>query len=531
MLVSTSNTVVSTKGISAGGAYTFGRVNTGTYNVMVSGTNPAVGSTMASATYPTNYKSTGENLGTAAGHDGLVNGKLPVTVGSVSVTQANLGIQLPPATADTVISGGLRNPGSYNVIPLTGKFNITELDGTIDSITITGYPSNTNFLKVGSTFYHNGGTRPPQVATANWIPFPSAGVKTTYAQIATMGVDPSASGSGLIAFPFKVMDNARMWSNNGGTSTVTINFQDLADRRVNGYIWHDVNGDGKRKNHENYLSFSMPNQQLYALLIQTSNTYSGLPTLYAATPVNASESGYEFDKVPEGNTYEVRYSSLATSPAPGTALSAITINPGTGWTCVTTTYKNDTVSYAPAGTTTPVIFIDTLQNHAEKLNFGMEKTPTADPKSFTASTSAFVASPYTIGGQPTIKIPANSAALTGSSVKSLSGKDPEDCATTSSCNTGKTFVIDSIKDNTLLAYNFGTGPVLIPEDTTIQNFNVANLTIIGDAGSHLTPATSLGFTYSLADSSGVESAPVTYQLMSTIAPLPITLETFDGSIS
>lgn len=530
VLVNTSNVVVSTKGVSTGGGYTFGRVNTGAYNVLTASTNLGVGTTCSTATMPAGYSSTGENLGAGGGNDGSVNGKLPLTIGSVSVTQANLGMQKPPVTANTTLSG-LANPGGYNVASLASVFNITETDGTVDSIMITAFPTNANFFKVGNIYYLNpsGGICPPQGA-GNCIAWPGS-LKLPYSSVATMGVDPSSNGATSVAIPFKVMDNARMWSNSGATSTVTLSFVKITNAEVSGYIWHDVNGDGKKKSHENYLAFSAPGQQLYALLIQTSNTYSGVPTLYAATQVVATKDGYLFEDVPEGNDYEVRYTSLSSAPVPGTASSTIPLNPGTGWTCVTVTYKNDTVSYAPGGTTSPVISIANLTGKNDKHNFGMEQAPVADPKAMTASSAAFVAAPYTIAGAPTTSIAANSVYLAGATVKSLSGADPEDCATTSSCNTGKTFVIDSIRPNTLLTYNYGSGPVLVPEDTEIENFNVAALTIVAQAGQGTTAATALGFTYALADSSGIESAPVTYTLQKTTAPLAVSLDDFDGTVT
>jgi hypothetical protein len=64
-------------------------------------------------------------------------------------------------------------------------------------------------------------------------------------------------------------------------------------------------------------------QTLYALLIQHNHTYSGAPTILAATAVNAS-TGYSFSNVPEGNDYSLKIVSVATAPVAGAAALLLT---------------------------------------------------------------------------------------------------------------------------------------------------------------------------------------------------------------
>ena len=82
---------------------------------------------------------------------------------------------------------------------------------------------------------------------------------------------------------------------------------------------------------------------LYAVLVQTSNTYSGAATVYATVPVNAT-TGYTFADVPAGNDYQVRIISLTSSPTDGVASSIISPQLAIAYTGVSTNNSGTTTS-------------------------------------------------------------------------------------------------------------------------------------------------------------------------------------------
>ena len=112
-LLDGSNNVVATTAVGVSGTYSFSGLYPASYNVQVSTTQGTVGNAAPATVLPTNWINTGENLGTSAGNDGSVNGKLPVTLVSSNVSNANLGIE-KISNADTKSYSGL-NPNDFNI--------------------------------------------------------------------------------------------------------------------------------------------------------------------------------------------------------------------------------------------------------------------------------------------------------------------------------------------------------------------------------------------------------------------------------
>lgn len=523
------NKVIDSRGIAAGGAYNFGTVTAGTYILYVSNNDVAAGTVVTAPTYPAGgYTSIGENLGAGAGNDLSADGKLIVTVGSISVTNANFGIEIPPTTSNNTINS-IANPGGFNgyTIP-NGSFTNADADGTVSSITITSFPTDANYLKVGTTVYTNGGTCPPQSTCTPWpgsVTVPVSSGNPTQ----SISVDPAAEGNTTVTVPFIVKDNGGLNSN---SSTLTLNFVGTSYYNVSGKVWNDANANGMQNGVEDLTAPAGSSQTLYAVLVQKNNTYSGAYTILRSATVSAA-SGYSFTNVPGGNDYEVRIISLATAPEAGAAASTVSPALAPGWVGVSTN-NNGTID-AGLSTDNPINTLNNLSANRTNVNFGIERAPVADDKAFTANNSAFTLTPgLTIGGQPSFAINAASAALTGSAQKSLSGSDPEDCAAASSCNSGKVYQIRSVRSNTRLFYDFpGTGVQEVTDvaNSKITNFDPARLTIYGKKGDGYTDATALGFTYSIVDNGGIKSAPANYVLKSADAPLPVELISFSGSIS
>lgn len=118
-LVDSTNTVVNTVAVAAGGAYDFGVTAPGTYRIVLHQT--AAGS--ATVALPAGWVSTGENLNTGVGSDGAINGILAtVSVLATNVVNANFGIQQPPVS----------DPQTYTIDPpLSNQF--IPLDSTLIS--------------------------------------------------------------------------------------------------------------------------------------------------------------------------------------------------------------------------------------------------------------------------------------------------------------------------------------------------------------------------------------------------------------
>lgn len=529
------NLVVAKVAVDASGAYTFSVNATKIYELLfapattagplVAGTSNFTASVYpASTTAPTNlYKSVGENLGLTAGTDGLANGILRITVGNESVLNANFGLELPPV-ALLKAKIDLPNPGGYNGYTLAATdLAGTDEDGTVASVIINSFPSNANYLKVGTTIYTTTGSIcPPQ---SSCVTFPATGgVTVPVADINTISIDPAGAATLPVVINYTAVDNAGI---SGNTTTSSFTFKNVPGVdvfTVSGSTWNDANGNAIVDAGENLVAPANSGETLFAVLVQTSGTYSGNNTVFASAAVTGS--GYTFtNSVPANNTYQVRIISALAAPEVGSNAGLITQSLPTGWVGVSYRRNPTTPLTTPnQNTTTPSISIPTLTANATEQNFGIERISTADAKTFTAPASSFTsnATPL-INGKTSYSINGNSTSLSGSAVKSLSGTDPEDCAAASGCTTARSYRIQTIKPNTLVYYNSGSGSVLVTAGTTIANFNPANMTIYGERGQGNTAGTALGFTYSLVDNAGIASAPVAYSLQSTGTPLPVSI--------
>ncbi len=210
-----NGTVVATQPVSSTGGYTFTDVAPGSYSVVIT-TNPA-GS--ATPSVPTNYTSTGENVGTTPGNDGTPDGILAVTVGGSPVTDVNFGIeQLPTAGSGSVT---VSNPGGTTGIPVPpASFTSTTPStdpspGTVASIRITAFPTNTTSLTINGTPYtptspEFSGPTPTGVIVAT----DGSGTPTV-----PILVDPT-NDSAPVSIPFKAIDNGGKESPNTGTAVL-----------------------------------------------------------------------------------------------------------------------------------------------------------------------------------------------------------------------------------------------------------------------------------------------------------------------
>lgn len=299
---------------------------------------------------------------------------------------------------------------------------------------------------------------------------------------------------------------------------------------IAGNVFNDADGDvvidGGEKpvsgnNTDNGGTSVVTGGNLYANLVDDNGQ------VLQSVQVNADGS-YAFAPVTGNLPYKVALTT--TAQAVNTVLTTGT-GPS-GW-MATGTSLDGTPS---EGNTSYVIDLGTVTADVDDADYGIQRPPLADPKSYTVSNSAFSNTPPA-GGYPPVtgyqSIPASSSSLTGYPTGgSLSGSDPEDCAAAGSCNTGSstTFNIKEINSNTKLFYDFGAGVVeILPtpgSPISIPNFDVSKLVVYGINGSGTT-ANPFGFSYTITDKAGITSPAVTYKI-ETSSPLPVTLISFDA---
>src|SRR5699024_318779 len=97
VLVDTNtNKVVAVSGVSTtDGSYQFDYIFSGSYNIILTTANPAVGDPAPAANLPLGWANSGEHLGLGNGDDGNVDGILSVTISGTDVADANFGINQP----------------------------------------------------------------------------------------------------------------------------------------------------------------------------------------------------------------------------------------------------------------------------------------------------------------------------------------------------------------------------------------------------------------------------------------------------
>ncbi|RQO31136.1 hypothetical protein DBR32_10560 [Taibaiella sp. KBW10] len=492
----TNNQVIDAKPIAAGGAYSFGTVSPGTYNLYVSTTNPSAGTSFTTATFPPTYIATGENLGAGAGNDRLVDGKLIVTIGSQNVTNANFGLQIPPTTTNSTINN-INNPGGYNdyTVP-QNTFAATDVDGTVDSIVINSFPTGANYIKIGAVVYTNGGTCPPQVSSCTpWpgtvvVPFASGNPSTA------ISVDPSIEGNTSVVINFSAWDNGRSLSN---ASNVTLNFIGNNSYSLSGNVWNDINGNGLRGADENLVAPVDASQNLYALLIQQNRTYSGVPTIFASTVIN-SATGYSFSNVPAGNDYVIRIVARAVEPEKGAAASTVSANLATNWTGVSTNADGTVTNNL--NTNDLSIAIAALSASKINQNFGIERLPTATNVNTTIAAPGIGTLLTLNGSNSALPVPP--------------ATDPED----GTLGSGSTFVVVSLPQYTTLKYN---GVAATPGQR-ITNFNPSLLQIQTTASTVGKTGTSFRFNYQ--DAAGIANPTAATYTITWNTPLPVQLGAF-----
>ena len=346
-LLNSTNNVVATVSVAAGGTYNFSSIQTGTYTVQISTIQGIIGSAAPAKALPTDWVNTGEFIGTVPGNDNAADGLLSVTIGPepTGISNVNFGIEKRP-TAGTNTAASQVNPGGTNnaTVPPTVFSGGDTTPGIVSNIRITAFPINATSITINGTQY----------TSAN---FPSGGVTmpagTNGNPTQTILVDP-ISGAVTVNISYSTIDDAGVLSS---TATANIPFALVT---ISGTVFNDVNG----------LTDSIVNgvgttasATLYANLLDNGNKVIQ-KMLIPASGI------YSFTGLEQGS-YTVQISinqGTVNSQAPVTALPTNWVNTGEN---IGTAAGND-------GTVNGLLTVAVGTMSITDANFGIEQRPTAN---------------------------------------------------------------------------------------------------------------------------------------------------------
>jgi len=210
-LLDAAGNVVTSVSIPTTGAYSFPAIFEGnSYSIQVSTGAGTQGAPPPPLVLPTGWVATGEFTGTPnTGSDGTINStSAAFTAGTADIVNVNFGMQRTPESAVNAQTVG--NPaGNVNVTVLPAWFttsnvgaNPNTLDydgGTVNSIRITGFPTNTTSITINGIQYTSG-TWPAGGVTIPYTP----GIGPTQPIL----IDPVNGSTGTAVIPFVSIDNA-----------------------------------------------------------------------------------------------------------------------------------------------------------------------------------------------------------------------------------------------------------------------------------------------------------------------------------
>ncbi|NBA89222.1 hypothetical protein GVN16_25850, partial [Emticicia sp. CRIBPO] len=226
------STLVETIPVNPDGTYEFKNVPANATYSVVLGTSPVANPTSPYAgTGSGGWYSTGEDCCDNTGDDATPNGVLTVVVTNTGQSNANLGIQQPP-TAINSTAPDQPNPGGSISVPVPGSYfdGNDQNGGTVTSLTITGFPTNTESITIGTvTYYPNAGSVPGVCPTLTCLVFPSTGGVTVPVDVngnpsVSISLNP-VNGSVTSVIPYIAVDNANAVSTQ---ATVSLPFTEPA---------------------------------------------------------------------------------------------------------------------------------------------------------------------------------------------------------------------------------------------------------------------------------------------------------------
>jgi hypothetical protein len=269
---------------------------------------------------------------------------------------------------------------------------------------------------------------------------------------------------------------------------------------ANGLTDNTVNGTGTNGSNGVYTNLvdASTNKVVSSILVSSSGSYS----------LNAISGG--------------SYSIILTSSLQTIGSSLNVSSLPSGWVSVGEIFGTGTGS---DGTADGILSVGNVSSNISNANFGIDQLPVSDNKIFLNFNSGYLTDAQS-NGNPSIAgyrgIAANNTGFSSfySTLGSMTGSDPEDCSTASSCNVNSNFSIESINATTLLYYNGST----ITAGSVISDFNPALFSIYGQNGQ-----SNISFTYKLKDAAGQKSTTAATWSLSTFYTLGLNLESFTAS--
>lgn len=347
-LLDANGNVVASVPVNTNGTYTFPSVFEGNYTVSLSTVSGTTGAAAPPVLLPTGWVSTGEFNGAPnTGNDGTINGvSASFAVGTTNITNINFGIEQPPAPGTFTAAAQVNPGGTTNVTVAATSFSGADASGgTITSLRITAFPSNTTSITINGTTY-----------TA--VTFPVGGISVptdaTGQPTQNITVDP-ADGSITVSIPYRVTDNAGVEST--VTGAVNLPFNTIS---LSGNVFNDLGGLVTNADVDGTGIGSPSGTQLYANLVSGGVVVGSVPV--------AANGTYAFPSVTPNTSYIVQLSTnqgtIGAAP-PAIALPSNWVN--TGEDCCDNSGSDGTVN----GT----VAVTTGTTNVVNANFGIEQLP------------------------------------------------------------------------------------------------------------------------------------------------------------
>lgn len=228
-----TNLVIASVPVAANGTYSFTNVASFANLQVILSTSPGVaGNAPPASALPSGWTATSPITTNTTGdiNTGSYNA-LAARFGAIDDPNNDFGIERLPESAFNLQPAQANASGFVNTTVPASAFqtnnvgitpNTLDYDGgTVTSIRITGFPTNTNTITINGVVYINGGTCPPATSCTPW---PGGGVVVPY----TNGVGPSqpilidAAGNGTynVVIPFAAIDNAGKQDPTPGSVTI-----------------------------------------------------------------------------------------------------------------------------------------------------------------------------------------------------------------------------------------------------------------------------------------------------------------------
>lgn len=442
-LAGPNNTVLASTTLTSGN-FSFTGVNgSTTYSVILSRTQGTLGSAPPSTTLTGGVVNTGEHIGDGVGSDGTPNGVISVSVAASSVTDVNLGVERLP-TADPKTAASQPNPGGTTKVtvpiltgsdPEDGPYTGTSKTNTI---VIKSLPPN------GTLYYNNSPVNDEQVITS-YDP-------------SKLTLDPN-DGPISVTFTYAERDAANKESS---PAIVTMPFTSNAQLAISGTVFNDANGLVDGIVNGTAVS-SLAGNTFWVNLVGSVNTVLASTTL--------TSGNYSFTGLTANTSYSIVLSrtqgSVGSAP-PSTTLTGSVVNTG----------EHIGDGAGSDGSPNGIISVSLASSSVADVNLGVERLPTADPK-----TAPNQPNP---GGANTVVVPT------------LTGSDPED-GTYVGTTKSNTVIIQSLPTNATLYYN---GLPVTMAGQVIPNYDPSLLAVDPINGS-----VTVTFTYSERDAAGLNSPP------------------------